>query len=66
MKTSREIDSNDAPFFGGETDELVLLRKMAKAVAEWKDEKDGVSTEDIFSILKEVQRIQRKKVKRKH
>lgn len=66
MKTSREIDSSEAPFFGGETDELILLRRLAILVRGWSDEKDGVSQEDIFSVLKEVEKTQRKTKKRKH
>ena len=66
MKTSREIDSTAAPFFGDDTDELVALRKLATTVAHWKDEKEDVSQETIFDVLKEVQRVQRKKIKRKH
>lgn len=66
MKVTKEVDSSEAPFFGVDSDELILLRKLALIIRKWKDEKEDVSQEDIFSMLKEVEKAQRKNKKRKH
>ena len=53
MKTKheRKVYAEDQPYFGVDTKEIHLLRTIAKALKDWREEGDGVSLETVFEAL---------------
>ena len=62
-KAVKQVHEEQQPYFGVDTEEVELLRKLARTLRAWFDEEDGTSLEDVGNLLKQLE--SKKKNKRK-